>query len=100
MTIYENDMAQFAVFSLHGSNMKSEKKMQYEKIFFILCDVSYSRSLIKINCLEEWSANTFVKNWFPLYFRYWLNKSGSWLTFACSNSTKETLETVVKHVQS
>ena len=31
-------------FSLHGSNVKSGKKMWYEKIFFILCDFSYSGS--------------------------------------------------------
>ena len=44
MTICENDMAQFVVFSINGSNVKSGKKMQYEQIFFILCDVSYSGS--------------------------------------------------------
>ena len=43
MAIYDNDMAEFIVFSLNGSNVKGGK-MQYEKIFFILCDISYSGS--------------------------------------------------------
>ena len=49
--IYENDMTHsfffFFLFSLHGSNVKSES--MNEKISLILCDVCK----VKINYLEE-----------------------------------------------
>ena len=41
-TIYENDMTHFFLFSLYGSNVKSENVN--EKISLILCDVCYSAS--------------------------------------------------------
>ena len=54
MTICENDMAQFVVFSINGSNVKSGKKCNMNK-YFLFC-VTFLTVEVKLK-LTTWKSD-------------------------------------------